>query len=149
MSSNAIDDILGRSKGKDEPKNSLADELTADAAEPEVYRPYLSRSRPQMAFAMIEATGTAHGFMYHTLRHPKHERREGEEFLSFTADGIAVVMQGSGLYVLFLALLRHTLIEVRAYDGKPIADGTTRITRLEVADAMERLAAGAPARLVK
>jgi hypothetical protein len=145
--SSAIEAILGKSKGKDEP--SPADELAADAVEPEGYRPYLMRARPQMAFALIESTGTAHGFMYHTLRHPKHEVRDGEEFLSFAADGIAVVMQGSGLYILFLALLRHTLIEVRAYDGKAITDGTTRITRLEVSDAVERLAAGAQARLVK
>lgn len=155
MSSNAIDDILGCSKPKEAADTSLTAELEADAAEPEAYRPFLFRSRPQMDFTVIEAPaseapGAWHGFMYHTLRHPKHEVREGQEFLSFTADGIAVVMQGTGLRAIFLAMMRHTLIEIRAYDGKLILDGSTCITRLEVNDAVERIAAaGGAARLVK
>jgi hypothetical protein len=132
----AIDAILGKSAaptaGDDQ---SAAEELRREAAEPDTYRACVIRSRPQMGFALAESDGTLHGFMYHTLRHPKHQVRNGEEFLSFTADGMAVVMQGTGLRTVFLALLRHTLAEAREYDGsKPIEDGSIKVERLEVRD---------------
>ena len=109
-------------------------ELVEEDAEPEGYRPYISRSRPQMGFTLIERGGTMHGFMYHTVRHPKHQLRDGDEFLSFTADGLAVVMQGQGLKILFRAMIRHTLVEGREHDGKAVVDTPTRIDRLAVVD---------------
>ena len=144
-----IDSILGKSTGvaDDADKKSSAD-LYAFAEPPETYRPSVIHPRPQMAFGVVEASGTMHGFMYHTLRHPKHQVRGGEEFLSFTADGIAVVVQGTGLRVVFLAMLRHVLVELREYDGKPIGDTATRITRLAIVDPQEK-SQEAPVRLVK
>ncbi|MDN3568715.1 hypothetical protein ACFQY5_35980 [Paeniroseomonas aquatica] len=155
MSVNAIDAILGRKNdpvaGKAaEDASAVQSELLAEAAEPDAYRPYIIRARPQLGFTLIENDGTRHGFQYHALRHPKWQRRNGEEFMSFTADGLAVVMQGRGLTILHAALVRGTLAEVREHDGKqPVsADTTTQIDRLEVQDAEERAAAQSP-RLVK
>lgn len=144
MSRNAIDELLGRtapSSPAPAPVPATASsaqevqaELIEEAAEPDEYRPYILRTRPQMGFTLVEASGTLHGFMYHTLRHPKHQRRDGHEFLSFTADGLAVVMQGRGLALLFRALVRHTLAEVREFDGKAGPETVTRIDRLGVVD---------------
>ena len=117
----------------DEEKAARA-ELQAEATEPEGYRPYVTRSRAQMGFTVIEANGTRHGFQYHTLRHPKHERRDGVEQLSFTADGMAVAMEGRGLVMLHAALVRGTLAEVRAYDQRPMQDNATCIDHLRVID---------------
>jgi hypothetical protein len=143
-----IDDILGRNSGATAKDADIVQtELLADVEEPETYRPYLVRSRPQVMFSLIESDGTSHGFQYHALRHPKHQVRNGEEFLSFTADGLAVVMQGERLRILYLALLRYTLAEAREYDRKPMGELLTKITRLEVEDVQERVKA-AP-RLVK
>jgi hypothetical protein len=149
--SSAIDDILGK-KVQEKPGDELKamqDELAAEAAALDSYRPYVVRSRPQLGFVVIEANGTRHGFQYHTLRHPKHERRNGDEFLSFHADGLAVVMQGTGLTVLHSALVRAALVEVREYDNLPMtAKNPTKITRLEVQDVQQRMAQQPP-RLVK
>lgn len=149
----AIEDILGRKaedKAGDELKAVQA-ELAADAAPLDAYRPYVVRSRQQLGFLLIEAGGKRHGFYYHTLRHPVHERRGGEELLSFHADGLAVVMQGTGLVVLQSALLRGWMVEAREYDGLPVAAGNpTKITRLEVEDVQQRMRAQQPPpRLVK
>lgn len=141
MSRSAIDEILGTA-GPDE--KTTAAELLADTAEPDSYRPYIIRARAQVGFTVIEADGTRHGFQYHTLRHPKHQVREGEEFLSFTADGLAVVIQGQGLVVLHSALVRGTLAEVREYDRKPVGELVTKIVRLEVQDTQERTAPPTP-----
>ncbi len=112
-------------------------ELFADMAETDTYRPFLVRPSAQIAFLVIEADGTMHGFLYHTLRHPRFQVRGGEEFISFVSDGVAVVMQGTAMRVMFRALVRHTLIEVQEYDGKPQGELATRIARLEVADPLD------------
>ena len=143
MSDNVIDAIFGEVGAADRASAARAEEqaraeLAAEAAEPEFYRPYIARARPQMGFAVVEKNGTMHGFQYHTLRHPMHEKRDGEEYLSFLADGCAVVMQGKGLKLLFRALIRQTLAEAREYDGKPVEDISARIDRLSVADLGER-----------
>ena len=155
MSGNPIDQILGRRSAQAdsstaEDVRAVQAELLADAAEPDAYRPYIIRARPQLGFTLIEKDGTRHGFHYHTLRHPKWQRRNGEEFLSFVADGFAVVMQGRGLTLLHAALVGGKLAEIREHDGEqPVsADATTQIVRLEVQDAEERMAAQPP-RLVK
>ena len=123
--------------------------LAADAAEPESYRPYLTKPHPQVMFSVIERDGTETAFQYHTLRAPKFHRRSNQEFLSFTADGQAVTMQGSGLRAVLLALKRYALSEMREYDGKPPGELPTRIDRLEVVDAQEQLAKLPGPRLVK
>ena len=143
MSNTFLDTILGRPPADEETAEQAQDhvalEIAEQAKEPDNYRPYVTRPRPQMAFAVIEKGGTLHGFMYHQLRHPKHETRGEQEFLSFTADGAAVNMQGTGLRVIALAMLRHCLIEVREYDGKqPVVNQETRIDRLQVVDTTER-----------
>lgn len=152
MSKSAIDQILG--KGNDDSAvdelQAVHDELQADVAEPEAYRPYIIRARPQLGFTLIESDGTRHGFSFHTLRHPKHQKRGEEEFLSFSADGLAVVMQGRGLTILHAAMVRATVAEVREHDGQQhvSADTATLISRLEVQDTQERKPQ-APPRLVK
>lgn len=134
----SIEELLGRKAPTTEAaapvRASEPPELLEEDTEPDGYRPYLTRSRPQMGFTVIEKDGTLHGFMYHTLRHPKHQRRDGIEFLSFGADGMAVVMQGRGLATLFRALVRHTLIEAREYDGQDKRETIARIDRLQVQD---------------
>ena len=148
--SGSTDKVLGSILGKaEDPEKAAANELQTEATEPEVYRPYVIRARPQMGFMVVEADGTMHGFMYHTLHHPKHQVRDGEEFLSFSSSGIAVVMQGRGLKIIFLALMRHTLVEVRAYDGRPPGELASRIERLAITDTTARPAQEPPARLVK
>lgn len=114
--------------------NAELAELFADLAEPEHYRPYLTKPRPLLAFALIEKDGTMHGFQYFTVRHPKHQVQNGTDYLSFVADGMAVVIEGRGLAMLFRSLLRHTLAEAREYDGRPLGEDKTHISRLEVVD---------------
>ena len=127
----SFESILG--KAGDTAKTAMA-ELFADTAESDSYQPFLVRPSAQISFILVEANGTMHGFLYHTLRHPKFEVRGGEEIISFVSDGIAVVMQGVGMRVMFRALIRHALMEVHEYDGKPPGEIKTRITRLEVDD---------------
>ena len=68
--------------------------------------------------------------------------------MRFTSDGTAVVMEGSALKVVFLAIMRHTLMELREYDQRPLSqDMPTCITRLEVNEPGQR--GSPPARLVK
>lgn len=155
MSGNPIDQILGRRSAQAdsaiaEDVQTVQAELLAEAAEPDAYRPYVIRSRPQLGFTLIEKDSTRHGFHYHTLRHPKWQQRGGAEFLSFVADGLAVVMQGRGLVLLHAALVGGKLAEIREYDGEQQrnAGAPTRIDRLEVQDAEERMTAQPP-RLVK
>lgn len=137
-------DLFTRAESEEE---KAARELATAAAEPEHYRPMVARSQPQLAFCLVEADGTLHGFQYHTMRHLKHRDRNGEEFLSFSSDGVAVVMQGDGLKLVFQGLQRHTLVEARECDNRPIQDNRVRITRLTVQDTQERVEEGP--RLVK
>lgn len=113
-----------------------------DDDEPDGYRPCLIRG-PRPSFSVVEAGGKRHGFGYHALRHPVHEVVQGDEYLSFLADGCAVTMQGRGLLPIFHGMLRHTLWELRCHDGKQkMFDDQTRgmiITRLEVVEPQERL----------
>lgn len=146
MSANPIEQILGRGNQPAPSAPAPAtparpeDEQTTLLTEPAHYRPYIIWPRPQVAFCVVQQDGTMHGFQYHTLRHLKFERRDGDEFLSFTADGLAVVMQGRAMRVLFHALVRHTLLEAREYDGKPDPEGiATRIERLGVVDTRAEL----------
>ena len=142
-----FESILGK---RDDPAKSVIAELVSSAADPDSYRPSIIRPRAQVGFSLVEADGTMHGFMYHTLRHPKHQVRGAEEYLTFTADGLAVVIQGIGLRVIYLALVRHALAELREYDGRPIVDGSTRVIRLAVAESEgEQANKGPNVRLVK
>jgi hypothetical protein len=137
-------DLFTRAETDEE---KAARELATAATEPEHYRPLVARAQPQLAFCLVEADGTLHGFPYHTMRHLKYRERNGATFVSFSSDGIAVVMQGDGMKVVFWGLQRHTLVEAREYDGKPVGDTTVRITRLTVQDTQERVEEGP--RLVK
>ena len=142
MSGSHIEKLMGRTASEETaeaPPLDIAAEIQNDIAEPALYRSYLLKPRAQMAFALIEKDGTLHGFMYHQLRHPKHEQRGGKEYLSFTADSAAVVIQGTGLRVIVLGMLRHCLAEVREYDGNPSQQiPETRIDRLEVIETRDR-----------
>lgn len=154
--SRAIDAIIGKTTsptGTGDRATGNAPDINAtlatDAAEPETYRPYHVWPYAQLMFSVIERDGTEHGFQYHTLRHPKLHKRNDQEFLSFTADGLAVLVRGTGLRFIYLALKRYALSEMREYDGKPPGKLPTRIDELEVVDAQEQLVKPAPARLVK
>jgi hypothetical protein len=93
--------------------------------------------RPTMGFFIAHKDGTLDGFMYQGINHPKFQVRDGEEFLTFTDSGTAVVMTGSGLRQIFEALMRHTLKAVYEYDGRrPVKDGVPIITRLSVKHAV-------------
>ncbi|RYE51812.1 MAG: hypothetical protein EOP21_00380 [Hyphomicrobiales bacterium] len=168
MTSRIIEELLGRGptnapaahtapvaaaqapspKAGDAEAKDIAAALVDDAAEPETYRPYFPKPHPQLMFSLIERDGTEWCFQYFTLRHLRHQTRNGEEFVSFVADGQAVVMQGSLLRVVLLGLKRYALSEVREYDGRPAGELPTRIDRLEIQDVPEQMARPAP-RLVK
>ena len=102
-----------------------------------------------MSFLLIEADGTMHSFQYHALRQARFYTRGAEDFISLVADGLAVMIQGKALLAPFRALSRQVLIELREYDGKPMGELATRITRLEVADPMDEEQTRAKPRLVK
>jgi hypothetical protein len=89
-----------------------------------------------MGFFIEQKGGTLHGFMYHGINHPKFQVKDGEEFLSFTYSGTAVVMTGTGLRRIFEALMRHTLRAVYEYDGRPVKEGAPVITRVSVKQAV-------------
>lgn len=145
--SNIIDELLGRSPQKPgDPRPEGTDAtaaavaaLVAEDAQPEGYRPYLARAIPQLGFVLVEKSGTMHGIQYPTISRLRHERRGGAEQVSFHADGLAVVMEGRGLSVIFRALVRHTLLEAREYDGTGGEAEATRIDRLGVVDTVPEL----------
>lgn len=121
--SNAINKILGQG--------------TKEARDSEFYKAFVdSGNRPQMSFVVSLSNGVMYGFSYHALSVPIYDPRAGE-VISFTEGGVAVAIEGVGLKVLFLALMRRTLMEIREYDGRPIEDGAPRVTRLEVIDTSE------------
>lgn len=125
--------------GQPEPETTVQTELETDAAELDHYRPYLTKPRAQLALILIEKDGTMHGFQYHAIKHTKYEVRDGLEFLSFNADGCAAVFQGKSLRVLFYAMQRYALAEVREDDGKRRMEGQqTVIDRLAVQEPQER-----------
>lgn len=134
MSKNFIENILG--SGDEEQTGQ--DELEQEAVELDYYRPYLCRVRPVLALVLIEKSGTMHGFHYIGIRHSKFEIEDGKEFLSFVADGCAVVMEGKNLRPIFAAMQRFVLAEAREHDGKPVKDSTTVINRLAVSAPHER-----------
>ena len=117
--SNAVDRILS---------------ATAKKAEaPTEYRALIeSGGRPQMGFSVTHATGDMDGFLYHSLDNLNYQTRNGAEFLSFTHHAKAVTIQGTGLRVIFRAIMRHTAMELHQQDGRPAAAGEPVITRLEV-----------------
>ena len=134
--SNAINRILGQA--------------VRDAKESDSYRGFVdSGNRPQMGFIIVHASGDMHGFMYHSINHPTYQVRNGDEFISFTHSGTAVTMQGTGLKIVFTAMMRHTLMEIREYDNRPIEDGTPTIMRLAITDTAPRAKIEPAARLVK
>ena len=45
-----------------------------------------------------------------------------------------MVTQGSGLKVFFFAIMRHTLMELHAFDGRPYGDLASLSERLEIID---------------
>lgn len=112
----------------------------ATSPEPDLYIgcDYNRNGRPAMGFFIEQKDGTLDGFMYHGINHPKFQVREGEEFLSFTYSGTAVVMTGTGLRRIFEALMRHTLHAIYEYDGRPIKDGVPIITRISIKQAVPK-----------
>lgn len=142
MSPSKIDELLGRRDVEEVEKDGFE--------EPSGYRAALIRPRPQMGFVMIEATGDMHGFMYHTINHPTYQVRNGEELISFTSNGIAVVMQGWSIKEIFAAIMRHTLLEVREYDGRSsIEPGKSKIVRIGIVDTNPKREGMPPVRAVK
>jgi hypothetical protein len=124
--SNAINRILGQG--------------TREARNTENYQAFVdSGGRPQMSFVITRANGMMYGFSYHAMSVPRYDPRDGE-IISFSEGGVAVALQGTGIKVIFLAMMRRTLMEIREYDGRPIEDGAPRVTRLEVVDTNEEAA---------
>ena len=108
-----------------------------EPADPNLYIGYDANrnGRPVMGFHIAHKDGTLEGFMYHSLNHPKFQVRGGEEFLTFTYTGAAIVMSGRGLRQIFDALMRHTLKAIYEYDGRPVKEGAPVITKLVVTQA--------------
>jgi hypothetical protein len=142
MSSSKFTDLYYGSKGKGQPADSPKPESQAEGAEgspdPDVYIgcDYNRNGRPVMGFYIEQKNGTLDGFMYHSINHPKFQVLDGEEFLSFTYSGTAIVMTGTGLRRIFEALMRHTLRAIHEYDGRPIKDGAPVVTRISVTQAV-------------
>jgi hypothetical protein len=98
-----------------------------------------------MGFYIAHKDGNLDGFMYHSVNHPKFEVRDGEELLSFTYSGSAVVMSGLGMRRIFEALMAHTLKAIHEYDGRrPVKEGASIIRHLSVKQAVPMRAAGGP-----
>lgn len=118
-------------------------ELREELQEPDFYRPYIIRARPVVGFSFVEKDGRSRGFQYHTLRLPDFRPGPpGKEILTFVADGMAIGMEGSGLKLLWRALVRHTLYEARQYDAKPETErsyplGVVRIERIDIIEPPE------------
>ena len=125
---NQIKEILGK---YEEPEDDSGD---APADGYEAFQ--INRGgRPGMGFYIACKDGTLEGFMYHAINHPKFQIRDGEEFLSFTHSGTAVVMSGTGLRRIFDALMRHTLSAIFEYDGQPRNEGDAMVIRLSIKQA--------------
>jgi hypothetical protein len=97
-----------------------------------------------MGFHIAHKDGNLDGFMYHSINHPKFQIRDGQEFLSFTYSGTAVVMTGSRLRLIFEALMRHTLKAIYEEDGqRPVSTDTPIITRISIKQAVPMRGEGA------
>lgn len=95
--------------------------------------------RPVMGFHIAHKDGNLDGFMYHSINHPKFQIRDGQEFLSFTYSGTAVVMTGTRLKLIFEALMRHTLKAIYEEDGRrPISTDTPIVTRISIKQAVPK-----------
>jgi hypothetical protein len=120
--SDALNKILGRGPSLE--------------AEPSEYRSYIdSGGRPQMGFFIAQVDGTMDGFLYHSLDNIRFQVRNGSDFLTFTHRGTAVTIQGTGLKVMFKAMMRHTLMEIHENDGHESDRKQPQIVRLEVTPA--------------
>jgi hypothetical protein len=142
-------EMFEQQKGKGQKAESPPGE--SESADPNVYIgcDYNRNGRPVMGFYIEQKNGTLDGFMYHGINHPKFQVRDGEEFLSFTYSGTAVVMTGTGLRRIFEALMRHTLRAIYEYDGRSVKDDDTPvITRVSVTQAIP-MRAVAPPELVR
>lgn len=124
--------------GSKTPPPPPAEEVES-AADPNLYVGYeFNRNgRPVMGFSLAHVNGNLDGFLYHSINHPKFQVRDGQEFLTFTYSGTAVVLTGRCLRLIFDALMRHTLKSVHEYDGRqPVKEGAPVITRLSVTQAV-------------
>jgi hypothetical protein len=83
------------------------------------YEPFVdSGGRPQMGFVVSRGARTKDGFLYHSLDNIRFLEHEGAEFLTFTHRATAVTIQGQRLSVILRAIMRHTLMEINAPDGR-------------------------------
>ena len=115
--------------------NRLLSKGNKPASKPTDYRSFLDNGggRPQMGFAITRANGDADGFLYHNLDNLNLQTRNGAEFLTFTSRGKAVTIQGTGLQVIFRAMVNQSLMEINEPDGRPAADpAMPTITRMEI-----------------
>ena len=129
----SLEDILAKGGSA----KAAAAEMFGELAEPDTYEPYLLRPHAQVAVTLHKANGIRHGFLYHNLRHPRFEPCGDSDLISFTADGLACVIEGKGMGEMFDLLMLQTLLRIREYDGRPPGKLAARITRIEVADARE------------
>ncbi|TWB34330.1 hypothetical protein [Nitrospirillum pindoramense] len=102
--------------------------------DPSVYRAFKTVSRTQMGFAAVQAGGKVNAFLYHSLANIQLESRAGAEFLSFTDNGRAITIQGSGLLVILHALLGGFLKEICVQDGRPAVPGQPVIRQMAITD---------------
>jgi len=141
------DDFLAK-RGSGSAKDAMA-ELMADLVVSETYCPFLVRPSSQVTFLLVGEDRRMHSFQYHALRQAEFYVRGDQEFISLVADGLAVMIQGKALEVMFRALSRQVLIEARLYDGKPMGASATRITRMEIAEPLDKEQSRPKPRLVK
>jgi len=87
------------------------------------YEPFVdSGGRPQMGFVVSRGASTKDGFLYHSLDNIRFLERDGAEFLTFTHRATAVTIQGTRLTIILRAIMRHTLMEINAPDGREVPE---------------------------
>jgi len=136
MSKSKFSEMYGK---KVAPPETAAHEDDDDSLDSNVYSGHDSNrnGRPVMEFYIVHKDGKHEAFQYHDVKNkmfypidPQHPD-EGED-LRFTHDGTAVIMNGTGLRDVFLAMVRHTLKAIHEYDGRPVKEGASVIAKLTI-----------------
>lgn len=128
--SRAIDRIL-HSRGET-PRRAAA--TTTGVQDPQTCQSVTTTGgAPQASFAIVSATGEMHGFHFFNIDNLKFTPGRGCEYLTFDHRGKVVVMTGSNLKPVFLAIIQQTLVElVENTTSNPTAQDETVVTRLSI-----------------
>lgn len=92
-----------------------------------------SGGKPQASFSIVCANGEMHGFHYFNIDNLKFKPgKKGRDYLSFDHRGKVVVMMGRNLNVIFQAVIKQTLCEVREYPEVEAISSETLVSRVDI-----------------